>query len=110
MQEFHEHMHVFDGKSTREEYFRSHNPVYVLDRIKVPTVYISAFDDPCFPGHFTFQFKDLTNRCTMATVMHLEKGGHATFYEGFDAGTSRAFKVVKEFVQCLQNEGPETSQ
>lgn len=105
MHEFHQHQHVFDGKGTAEEYFNTHNPVFVLDKIQRPTVYINAYDDPCFPGSFTYQFRDLVRRCDMATVVHLEKGGHATFYENWDARSSRAFQIVKEFVECMQQEG-----
>jgi hypothetical protein len=58
----------------------------------------------CFPGDFTFQYKNLVDRCQHATVLHMELGGHGTFYEGWDAGTSRFFTVVREFVDCLQEE------
>lgn len=47
----------------------------------------------CFPGDFTFQYKNLVDRCHHALVLHMEKGGHGTFYEGWDAGTSRFFQV-----------------
>jgi len=51
-QEFHEHLHVFDGSRTQEEYFRRHNPIWVLDKIRVPTIYLNAYDvsihgEPC---------------------------------------------------------------
>ncbi|GAB5030768.1 alpha beta hydrolase [Nannochloropsis oceanica] len=102
MQEFHEHLHIFDGKASREEYFQTHNPALVLGKIARPVVYINAYDDMCFPGHFTFQFKKLVEECQLATVLHVEKGGHGTFYENWDAGSSRAFQCVREFVDCLQ--------
>ncbi|TFJ87038.1 hypothetical protein NSK_001372 [Nannochloropsis salina CCMP1776] len=104
MQEFHEHLHVFDGKASREEYFQTHNPALVLDRIARPVVYINAYDDMCFPGHFTFQYKHLVERCQLATIVHMERGGHGTFYENWDAGSSRAFQCVREFVDCLHKE------
>lgn len=44
MQEFHQHMHVFDGSNTQEEYFRRHNPIYVLDKIRKPIIYLNAYD------------------------------------------------------------------
>lgn len=40
----------------------------------------------------------------MATILHVDRGGHATFYEDWDAGSSRAFNVVKDLVECLENE------
>lgn len=58
----------------------------------------------CFPGHFTFQYKHLVERCQLTAILHLERGGHGTFYEDWDAGTSRAFQIVREFVDCLQRD------
>lgn len=58
----------------------------------------------CFPGHFTFPYKHLVERCQFTAILHLERGGHGTFYEDWDAGTSRAFQIVREFVECLQRD------
>ena len=58
----------------------------------------------CFPGHFTFPYKHLVERCQFTAILHLERGGHGTFYEDWDAGTSRAFQIVREFVDCLQRD------
>lgn len=60
--------------------------------------------DMCFPGHFTFPYKHLVERCQFTAILHLERGGHGTFYEDWDAGTSRAFQIVREFVDCLQRD------
>lgn len=67
------------GFSSKEEFVRECNPTHYLDKINVPTMFISALDDSVFDGEITKMFLKLPTRNPNITMITTERGGHVMF-------------------------------
>jgi predicted alpha/beta-fold hydrolase len=103
MQEWHEYQYHYAGNySNKEDYYKDHDPIYVLEHIKIPILYINALDDIAFPKKLVYNYKNLTNKCNNKIIVHTKRGSHLGFYEGIKL-ESWSFKVAEEFLQLLHN-------
>ena len=103
MKEWHDYQYIFAGNYTnKEEYFKDHDPIYVLKNIKIPILYINALDDIAFPKKLVYDYKYLTKICNNKIIVHTKRGSHLGFYEGVKLN-SWAFKVAQEFLELLHN-------
>eukprot|EP00667_Euglena_gracilis_P013677 EG_transcript_14132 len=74
------HMHLATGDADEAEYYVSYHAD--LTTIRIPTLYINAFDDPVFPGSLTFPYRRLAEANPHLAFVQVQRGGHGTFLQG----------------------------
>lgn len=85
------------GYGHHEEFIQDTDPIYFLDRINVPSLFISSLDDGIFEGHITQTFTDLPRRNENITLVITKRGGHVIFEdEGHDYPWF--MRVIREWV------------
>lgn len=73
------------GYKTKEDYIRESDPVYYLDKINVPALFLSSLDDGIFNGDITQEFLELPRSNPNVSIVVTKQGGHAMFEdEGHD--------------------------
>ena len=83
IREFVERTCVFSGVSSHDEYTRDTDPCLVAGRVAVPTLAISAMDDPvCSSVGIDPTLFDNNPNLVLAST---ERGSHLAFYQGFTA-------------------------
>ena len=83
------------GFKDRSEYYEKTNLIGLVDKMKCPTLYLVADDDP-FTRPNLFPIKEIENSQNMA-IVHTPEGGHVSFLTGMDAKESFADTVVLEW-------------
>lgn len=74
-----------NGYGSRDEYVKDCNPVYYLDKINVPSLFISSLDDTIFNGDLTKQYLSLPNVNPNVVLVVTKRGGHVIFEdEGYN--------------------------
>lgn len=72
-------VHGFAGA---EDYYRRSSSIRFLDRIRAPTLLLSAADDPFLPAEVLDEVRDIARRNPMLTVEFVDRGGHVGFISG----------------------------
>lgn len=78
------------------EYDNKYNPIYVLQNIKIPILYINALDDLLFDKSLVQSYKELVNKSNYKIIVHTNNGSHLGFYE--NCFNDWSFKISKEFI------------
>lgn len=72
-------LHGFAGA---QEYYDRSSSIHYLDGIRVPTLLLSACDDPFLPGDVLERVREVASRNPALTVDFPRRGGHAGFVSG----------------------------
>ena len=70
------------GFADAQDYYDRSSSIHFLDGIRVPTLLLSARDDPFLPPEVLDRVGEIARRNPMLTVEFHEKGGHAGFVAG----------------------------
>lgn len=70
------------GFADAQDYYDQSSSIHYLDRIRVPTLLLSARDDPFLPTEVLDRVREVATRNAALTVDFVEKGGHAGFVSG----------------------------
>jgi predicted alpha/beta-fold hydrolase len=70
------------GFENADDYYSRSSSIHFLDRIRVPTLLVSAYDDPFLPGDVLTTVARIAARNPRVAVEFLEKGGHVGFIAG----------------------------
>lgn len=68
-----------------KEFRRHSNPILVSDKSLTPTLFVSARNDPIFPGHVLDLAKEKLLQNPMHCLVEMEIGSHVCFFEGWKA-------------------------
>jgi len=81
------------------DYYRSCSSIFVLDRVKIPTLIINAQNDPFLPAS-CYPIEALRNHPNIF-IEYPEKGGHVGFYSRNNEGIYWSEKRAVEFVNSI---------
>jgi predicted alpha/beta-fold hydrolase len=70
------------GFHNARHYYSSSSATRWIDRIRVPTLLISALDDPFLPSDVLDTVREIASHNESLTIEFLDKGGHAGFVTG----------------------------
>lgn len=71
----------YQGPGAQEEYYRSASSVGKLHRIRVPTIFLNAEDDPCYDGRL-YPYKEFEGGCDYILLAMTKRGGHCGHLTG----------------------------
>ncbi len=99
--EWHKYQWKFSGNyNLLEEYYKKNNPIYYIENIDCPVLFINALDDIAFPKSLIKKFKKIYNKCKKSIVVHTNCGSHLGFYEGWNAEQWSNI-IIKEFFEAI---------
>jgi predicted alpha/beta-fold hydrolase len=87
------------GFSCASDYYRFSSAGLFLSRIRRPTVFLHAFNDPIIPGDKISLDSFVTNPCLLSAMT--KEGGHSMDFPGGFAMNSWSADVVSEFVSAM---------
>lgn len=97
------------GFASAEDYYRQSSSIRYLDRIRIPTLLLSAEDDPFLPREVLDEVREIAREVPALHVEFVERGGHVGFVSGW-----RPWKAVNwgewravNFLASVQTGGPE---
>eukprot|EP00668_Euglena_longa_P015045 GGOE01019093.1.p2 GENE.GGOE01019093.1~~GGOE01019093.1.p2 ORF type:complete len:282 (-),score=63.70 GGOE01019093.1:325-1170(-) len=99
------HMHLATGDTDEAGYYVSYHAD--IERIRIPLLYINAYDDPVFPGSFAFPYRRLAEANPHLAFVQLQKGGHGTFLQG--VADCWFAHVAAQFLSQVEAEASQTS-
>jgi len=70
------------GFADADDYYTRSSSIHFLGAVRVPTLLISAYDDPFLPGNVLDQVSRIAARNAYLTVEFPAKGGHVGFISG----------------------------
>lgn len=70
------------GFADAQDYYDRSSSIHYLDGIRVPTLLLSAYDDPFLPRNVLDRVREIGSRNPAITIDFHEKGGHAGFVSG----------------------------
>lgn len=70
------------GFADAQDYYDRSSSIHHLEGIRVPTLLLSAYDDPFLPPEVLDRVREIANRNPALTVDFHAKGGHAGFVSG----------------------------
>lgn len=101
MKEWHKYQWYFiQGVSNEKEYYRLFDPIYVLQYIKVPILYINSEDDIVFGKELISKYRNIINTTESTILVQTKYGGHLGFYDY--KFNNWAFKISSEFIESYK--------
>ncbi|EAY23701.1 Clan SC, family S33, methylesterase-like serine peptidase [Trichomonas vaginalis G3] len=94
------------GLKNRKELYDLTNLKGLVPKMKAPTLFIVADDDP-FTRPYMFPVKEINESQNMA-IVHTKEGGHVSFLTGWDAKESFIDPIIIEYFSLIEkkkNEG-----
>lgn len=67
------------GYKSKQDFVLDCDPIYYLTKINVPSLFISALDDPIFDGSITQDYFHLPELNPLITIVTTNRGGHVIF-------------------------------
>ncbi len=85
------------GYQSKEAYIKECDPVHYLDKINVPSLFVSALDDNVFHSSITKSFLHLPYINENVAIVTTTRGGHVMFEDhGYD--TAWFIRLIKEWI------------
>ncbi len=82
---------VVHGFADAADYYAQSSSLAYLPRIRLPTLLLSARDDPFMPSELLPQVEEVARGNSMLSTVFPERGGHAGFVEGRWPGVARFY-------------------
>lgn len=72
------------GFADAQDYYDRSSSIHYLDSIRIPTLLLSAYDDPFLPPDVLDRVREIGRRNPAITIDFHRKGGHAGFVSGWN--------------------------